>query len=666
MNTQQQAQLQQAAETYRKNDFIPIPLIGKKPIIEGWSEWSLETETTEKVAERFQHHQGNIGILVWNFDILDIDKYLGLQWLNSHPELHKTVMTSTGREPFGRHIYVKIKKTSDRRTGKLYYNDVHIGELKSLTRKGTFTQVVVYPSIHPITKKMYMFINDPSSFDIVEIEDLASIGLELREDHNGEEKQRDPFIFKEKRYYSIRQVKNIKEFLCKEISKKLKEIENTQIGDRNNTLYKKAFYLATLVGYNNEVINQIKKSGLMAGLPLSEIEATIKSAFDDGTERMVLLVDETINRSTIIKLILNTKYHFRYNVIKGVYEIAISGGDFRLRTDRDDNSILAYYREGYNFSISKSDLVEIVESDYTPEYHVFREYFTCLPLWDGKTDYISILSKCVQVVSEQESLWQDYLKRWLVASVATMLESSVNHQCLVLQGQQGIYKTTFLNLLAPIKLYNFCGYIRPESKDSEILVSEKSHVNLDELESTTRSERSFLKSLITKEVITVRRPYGRNPEELRKHASFCASINQSQFLDDEEGTRRFLVVEVEHIDISPIKQDLIDKVYAQAYALFKQGYKYWFDGNEIFQINKNNEAYAVKSSEEELINKLYKPGNAQQLTATEITMAIEKEANKRFNNRLVGRILKKNGFRRSFNKSRKSYVYDVEAIPDDY
>ena len=97
----------------------------------------------------------------------------------------------------------------------------------------------------------------------------------------------------------------------------------------------------------------------------------------------------------------------------------------------------------------------------------------------------------------------------------------------------------------------------------------------------------------------MRKAYGHNNESMPRRASFAGSVNTSQFLNDTTGSRRFLCFEVTDINYKH-KIDL-SNVYAQALHLFKDGFRFWFDKEEIAAINANNEQYQMKSVEEELL-----------------------------------------------------------------
>ena len=55
---------------------------------------------------------------------------------------------------------------------------------------------------------------------------------------------------------------------------------------------------------------------------------------------------------------------------------------------------------------------------------------------------------CIRDRTNSEK-WEEYLTKWLVAVVANAMDDKQcrNHTCLVLTGEQGKFKTTFLDLL---------------------------------------------------------------------------------------------------------------------------------------------------------------------------------------------------------------------------
>lgn len=300
---------------------------------------------------------------------------------------------------------------------------------------------------------------------------------------------------------------------------------------------------------------------------------------------------------------LKGRYDFRFNEVTGRVEYRKQGsGGYEMLQDYDLNSInrqlqLAHIRIGVD------GLAGLLRSEYSVRFDPFKEFYEGLPRWDQATDHIAQLAGSVSLKDEKErSSFEIYLRRWLVAAVACAIEpGKVNHTCLTLVGPQGRYKTTWLNRLVPEKLsqYIHVGTIDPSDKDTVIHLSECYLVNLDELETLNKSALGTLKSIMTWSGSRVRRPYAHFAEQMLRRASFVGSINRGNFLTDETGTRRFLVVEIEAIDMQ--KTVDMDRVHAQAYSLYKSGYRYWFDQDEIATVNEKNKEFIISTTEDEFV-----------------------------------------------------------------
>lgn len=401
-------------------------------------------------------------------------------------------------------------------------------------------------------------------------------------------------------------------------------------------------------------------------LATEEIKQTISSAYknvsehntDNGkktTEKM-LNIDE-------IEEFLNEKYHLRYNVVIGKLEYKLHLEEaYKPMTDYVENSIFReLMKAGIKIHLAK--LRSILCSDFCPVFDPFLNYFNSLPQWDGETDYIAQLSQTVKTT--QPAQWELCFNKWIVAMVGCVVDPKViNHTAIVFTGKQGVGKTTWMESLVPnqLKDHLFSGTIKPNDKDALILLSECMLINLDELESLNRSEIGYLKELITKTFIKMRRVYGRNNERMNRNASFCGSVNNLQFLNDATGSRRFLCFEV--LAIEYLHTIDINLVLAQALYLFKNGFQFWFNQDEIKAINSNNEQYQLKTAEEELLLTWFeKPKdkyNISYLSTSEIATKLSIAAKLPVTNsviNLLGKALHKHEYFRCKRKSR--WVYAV-------
>ena len=102
----------------------------------------------------------------------------------------------------------------------------------------------------------------------------------------------------------------------------------------------------------------------------------------------------------------------------------------------------------------------------------------------------------------------------------------------------------------------------------------------------------------------------------------------------------------------------------QALQLIDEGFRFWFNNEEIKAINENNEQYQIKSPEEELLLTWFEKADKDTTTAflntTQIATRLAYFSNININNSTVnqlGKALKKLGFVRVTKG--KNYVYAV-------
>lgn len=353
-----------------------------------------------------------------------------------------------------------------------------------------------------------------------------------------------------------------------------------------------------------------------------------------------------------IEEFLNKKYLFRYNEVMGrtFYKNINEKGDYKLLQGYKFNSIKRELQNN-KISVSVQGLRSLLESDFVPKLDPFKDYFYNLPRWDGETDYILELSKMVKTTNDELFHWA--FKKWIVAFVGCSINEQItNHSVLILTGKQGSGKTTWLTNLVPEKLKEYCysGKIKPESKDSSILLSERLLINMDELASYNKNQVEAFKELITKDVISERRAYGYFTENYVRRASFVGSSNHKDVLMDVTGNRRFLVFE--SLEIDYLNKVNLDMVYSQAMALLKKGFKYFFEGEDIVRLEDNNDQFKQTNIEEEYLDKYFRiPNNSDQelivnMNASEIIEFIKKRTNTLLSLNPVsfGKLLKSKGF----------------------
>lgn len=374
---------------------------------------------------------------------------------------------------------------------------------------------------------------------------------------------------------------------------------------------------------------------------------------------------------------LSENYQFRFNVVKHKPEFINFEDKNPNWNTLDEYKLLSLVRELDNagIGVTKRNLEEILFSDFSPKVNPVKDYFNQLPKYTGEEDYILKLSKTVIV---KNSNWYEYLKKWLVSVVANVFidEFCANHTMLVLTGEQGKFKTTWLESLVPneLKKYNYTGKLNLENKDTLTLISEYFLINIDDqLKQLHKRDENELKNLITINSIKYRRPYDKMINEHPHLASFCASVNGNEFLTDTTGSRRFLPFEIEKIDIDLVKKIDINEVWKQCFYLYKNEFRYWFNAEEIDILNKRNEDFNIISIEEDLITNFYKNQNSNSyeevkyLTPTMILIDLELKTKQKLNKKKLGESLQKLNFEKKQRTidNRVQWCYKVVIKTND-
>ena len=400
-----------------------------------------------------------------------------------------------------------------------------------------------------------------------------------------------------------------------------------------------------------------------------------------------------------IKSFLDGHVSLRFNEITSrvEYEIPADNTDalrFIPVNDRIVNSLWSQMSTITRVNIQ--DMYRVIESDYVPVFNPFKEYLNSLPqitqtstdnvsdepgsckpivsqqqnlcksvksvgVQDkkqsvGENDYIRELAQTVRVKGgeQEQMLWHLYLKKWLVGMVASWISDDVvNNVILVLIGEQGAYKTTWFNYLLPPPLKQYF-YTKTNanrmSKDDILTLAQYAIVCCEELDTMRPAELNQLKAAVTMPSIDERAAYAHYHEHRKHIASFCGTGNNTQFLSDPTGNRRWLPFEVESI-VSPRDHPFhYEGIYSQALALYESGFQYWFTKEEIQELNRHNRQFETPHLERELVSLYFrvpKEGeNGMFMTSARAIQIIGTGISQKLNPTRVGLSFNELGFQR--------------------
>jgi predicted P-loop ATPase len=109
-----------------------------------------------------------------------------------------------------------------------------------------------------------------------------------------------------------------------------------------------------------------------------------------------------------------------------------------------------------------------------------------------------------------------------------------------------------------------------------------------------------------------------------RRASSIGSTNKDQFLSDETGNVRWLCFSLTgKINFSYQKDFQIDKIWSQAYSLYKDGFEYELTTDEIEENEMVNSQFIIPTFEMELIPKYFELSTKEGTLWTASDIAIE-------------------------------------------
>jgi hypothetical protein len=359
-----------------------------------------------------------------------------------------------------------------------------------------------------------------------------------------------------------------------------------------------------------------------------------------------------------IKTFLRYHYQFRRNIVANTIEYCVKKWG-NWETLREYDLIDELLDEGFK-SVEQS-LTAFLGSSQVIDYDPFIGYFESLPTWDG-IDYISNLANFVK--TDDKMWWYTMFKKALVRNCACAIgHVNYNKQCIVLFGGTNTGKSKFIRFLVPPFLKKYLNENpnigNKDDKDARLSIAKNFISNLDEIGNATERELKEMKSTFSKESVNERLIYDKSNSTMVRKATFWGSTDKDEFLIDEQGNVRWVVIKIKSIlhddggEKGYNKKVDIDKVWAQAYHLLKNGFKFILTAEEMNYSEKiNNEKHMRSTLEEELLLRYFMPAErtdetALFLTTTDIMIRLD-DFTKKTSLRNVGIALKKLGYEKVY------------------
>ena len=303
-----------------------------------------------------------------------------------------------------------------------------------------------------------------------------------------------------------------------------------------------------------------------------------------------------------IILILRNDKELKFKIFKDIFSSRILVRDGvpwdrkfetpdRIWTDTDDAGLRWYLESNYGIT-STNKIIDGV--NLIAEENAENKVATRLQLtqWDGEkrleTLFIDYLGCADNAYTREIS------EKSLVAAVRRAIFGGIKWDNMpILIGPQGAGKSTFLKILG-MDWYND-SLVNVEGKDACELIQGSWIIEMGELSSLRKSEMNLVKNFLSRTDDIFRASYGRRAQKYPRRCAFFGTANDTNFLRDETGNRRFWPIDC--FIYKPKKsifddlKDELEQIWAEACELAK---------NEFYSLVLSKEALEIAVKEQEL------------------------------------------------------------------
>lgn len=214
-------------------------------------------------------------------------------------------------------------------------------------------------------------------------------------------------------------------------------------------------------------------------------------------------------------------------------------------------------------------------------FHPIREYIKSLQ-WDGVQRIDKLL---VEYFGAEDSIYtRAAMRKALCAAVARVFVPGTKYDMvLILVGPQGTYKSTFIKKLG-VNWFSDT-FTTVQGKEAYEQLQGAWIIEMAELSALKKSEAEGIKQFISKCDDAFRPAYGRTVEIYKRQCVFFGTTNDSDFLKDPTGNRRFNPIDINpELATKSVPDDLtpeeVNQIWAEAYQLWQDGETLYFNLDE--------------------------------------------------------------------------------------
>ena len=255
-----------------------------------------------------------------------------------------------------------------------------------------------------------------------------------------------------------------------------------------------------------------------------------------------------------------------------------------------------YLEQTYKLRLTQSKVFEILKTTSSERSYNPVQDFILREDWD----YVPRISRAIidYLGAEDTPLVREQTKLWFVAAVARVFEPGCKFDnVLTLPGPQGIGKSTFFRAISG-KWFNDSFSFASGEKEKVETITNGWIIEISELNGMKRAnDAEAAKAFLSRCSDYMRPAYGHKVIEFKRHNVFAATTNETNFLQGDNGNRRWWIIPVKgkgHVsEWLPRLQKVVPQLWAEAYTYYWQDTKLYLcpeleaQANEV-QMNHSN------------------------------------------------------------------------------
>lgn len=264
----------------------------------------------------------------------------------------------------------------------------------------------------------------------------------------------------------------------------------------------------------------------------------------------------------------------------------------------DDAGIYHYIEKVYGIAVETKINNALTLVSHKHRFNDVRQYLEGLK-WDGVPRLDTILTDYLG--AEDNVYTRAVARKSLTAAVARAMQPGIKYDYMpILAGPQGLGKSTFLRLLG--KTWYSDSLTTFEGKEACEMIQGIWINEVGELTGMSKSESNAVKQFLSRTEDIYREAYGKRTMPYPRRCVFFGTTNDSEFLRDRTGNRRFWPVDVGLIQpTKSVFRDLageVDQIYAEAFVRWQLGEQLYLTG-EAEELSKQQQDEHRESSVKE-------------------------------------------------------------------